>query len=225
MPDPLTIGALAASALAMAAQEVVKAAVSETVKDAYKALMDKVAHWASGEGSMLEAAPSSKGKQLAVAEIIDAQSEEDKQALRLPGGKPPSQAEGECAGNWSRRRSSDRLGDAARQGQRYKRRWRPCPRHSWRQTEDRRHFGRRAGRENRDGSGHRPSRCADHRGANHQFDRRDACSRRRCADERRPSGAARDRAPGWRVRTSERRRHLRSRSSQDCCPSRRRGHS
>ena len=83
MPDPLTIGALAASALAMAAQEVVKAAVSETVKDAYKALMDKVADWASGEGSMLEAAPSSKGKQLAVAEIIDAQSEEDKQALKL----------------------------------------------------------------------------------------------------------------------------------------------
>ena len=83
MPGPLTIGALAVSALAMAGPEVVKAAVSEAVKDAYKALKDKVAHWASGEVSTLEAAPSSKGKQLAVAEIIDAQSEEDKQALKV----------------------------------------------------------------------------------------------------------------------------------------------
>jgi hypothetical protein len=82
MPDPLTIGALTASAIAMAFEQLVKTGVGEAVKDAYKALRDKVAHWASGEVATLEAAPSSKGKQLAVAEIIDAQSEEDKQALK-----------------------------------------------------------------------------------------------------------------------------------------------
>jgi hypothetical protein len=83
MPDPLTIGALAASALAMAGPEVVKAAVGEAVKDAYKGLKDKVAHWASGEVATLEEAPGSKGKQLAVAEIIDARSDEDKQAMKV----------------------------------------------------------------------------------------------------------------------------------------------
>lgn len=79
MPDPLSIGALAASALSMAGPEALKPGVSEAVKDAYKALKDKVSHWASGELATLEAAPSSKGKQLAVAEIIDTQSDDDKQ--------------------------------------------------------------------------------------------------------------------------------------------------
>jgi hypothetical protein len=35
------------------------------------------------EVTTLEEAPGSKGKQLAVAEIIDAQSDEDKQALKV----------------------------------------------------------------------------------------------------------------------------------------------
>jgi hypothetical protein len=83
MPDPLTIGALTASAITIAVEQLVKTSVGEAVKDAYKALRDKVAHWASGEVATLEAAPSSKGKQLAVAEIIDAQPEEDKRALKV----------------------------------------------------------------------------------------------------------------------------------------------
>ena len=82
MPDPLTIGALVALAIKMAAPEVLKAGVGEAVKDAYKALRDKVAHWGSGEVATLEAAPESKGKQLAVAEIIDAQPAADKDAVK-----------------------------------------------------------------------------------------------------------------------------------------------
>jgi NAD(P)H-dependent flavin oxidoreductase YrpB (nitropropane dioxygenase family) len=45
LSDPVTIGALAASVLAMAAEEVVKTGVGETVKDAYKALKTKIAVW------------------------------------------------------------------------------------------------------------------------------------------------------------------------------------
>jgi hypothetical protein len=81
MPDPLTIGILTAKAISIAAEELVKTAVGGAVKEAYKALRDKVAHWASGEVATLEAAPSSTGKQLAVAEIVDAQSDEDRQVL------------------------------------------------------------------------------------------------------------------------------------------------
>jgi hypothetical protein len=77
MSDPVTIGTLAATALAMGAEAVVKTGVGEVVKDAYKALKDKVSKWASGEVATLEAAPTSKGKQLAVAEIVDAQLADD----------------------------------------------------------------------------------------------------------------------------------------------------
>ena len=41
MFDPVTIGALAASALAIAAPEVVKSVVGQSVKDAYNALKDR----------------------------------------------------------------------------------------------------------------------------------------------------------------------------------------
>ncbi len=67
----------------MAVQELVKSGAGEAAKDAYRALKDKLAHWASNEVTTLEEAPGSKGKQLAVAEIIDAQSDEDKQALKV----------------------------------------------------------------------------------------------------------------------------------------------
>jgi len=66
----------------MAADVAFKGAVGEAVKDGYKALKTKVSQWASSEVAALEAAPSSKGKQLALAEIIDAQSEEDQESLR-----------------------------------------------------------------------------------------------------------------------------------------------
>jgi hypothetical protein len=81
MSDLATIGVVVSSVLAMAAEAVVKSGVGEAAKDAYKALKERVSRWASGEAATLEAAPSSKGRQLAVAEIIDAQSQGDKDAL------------------------------------------------------------------------------------------------------------------------------------------------
>jgi hypothetical protein len=82
MSDPVTVGVLVSSALAMAAEAVLKSGVGEAVKDAYKMLKERVSLWASGEVAMLVAAPDSKGKQLAVAEIVDAQTQHDKNALR-----------------------------------------------------------------------------------------------------------------------------------------------
>jgi hypothetical protein len=82
MLDPVTVGSLVAGALGMAADAALKGAVGEAVKDGYQALKEKVSHWASGEVAALEAAPSSKGRQAVVAEIIDTQSADDKQGLR-----------------------------------------------------------------------------------------------------------------------------------------------
>ena len=82
MVDPVTVGSLVAGALSMAAEAGVKGAVGEAVKDGYKALKEKVSHWASGEVTALEATPSSIGRQTVIAEIIDAQSEDDRKSLR-----------------------------------------------------------------------------------------------------------------------------------------------
>ncbi len=82
MSDPVTIGFLAAQALALAAPEVLKTTVSEATKDAYKKLKELVAHWAGAEVAALEAAPASKGKQLAVAELIDERPEDQREILR-----------------------------------------------------------------------------------------------------------------------------------------------
>lgn len=81
MSDPVTIGDLAASALALAAPEVLKSAVGEAVKDAYKALKEKIAIWASGDVEALAHEPDSKGRQLTVAEKIDKQSPDDQSAV------------------------------------------------------------------------------------------------------------------------------------------------
>jgi hypothetical protein len=82
MADPVTLGFLAATALSMGAEAVVKTAVGEVVKDAYKGLKDVVSRWAGGEVAMLEAAPNSKGKQLAVAEIIDGRAGDEKAQVK-----------------------------------------------------------------------------------------------------------------------------------------------
>lgn len=81
MTDPVTIGALVASALATAAPEVVKSAVGEAVKDGYRALKEKLLPWAATEVAALEASPASKGKQLAVAEVIDTRPDDERLAL------------------------------------------------------------------------------------------------------------------------------------------------
>jgi hypothetical protein len=81
MSDPVTIGGLVAATLALAAETGFKGVVGEAVKDAYKKLKDKVAVWAGEEVATLEAAPSSEGKQLAVAEIIDDRPENERKEL------------------------------------------------------------------------------------------------------------------------------------------------
>ncbi len=73
MVDPTTIGALAASLLAMAGQEIVKTGVGEAVKDGYKNLKAKIAGWAGADVEALAADPDSAGRQLIVAETINRQ--------------------------------------------------------------------------------------------------------------------------------------------------------
>jgi len=80
MTDPVTIGTLAASALALAGDETVKGFVGEAVKDAYKKLKDKIAHWAGAEIDALEKAPAAPARQGVVAEAVDGQPPEE-QAL------------------------------------------------------------------------------------------------------------------------------------------------
>jgi hypothetical protein len=82
MGDPVTIGVLAAAALAMAAEAVVKAGVGEVVKDAYQALKTKIAVWCGSDVEALANDPTSKGRQLIVAEKIDQQSPEDQAEIK-----------------------------------------------------------------------------------------------------------------------------------------------
>ena len=79
MTDPVTIGTLAASALAMASGEAIKGFVGQAVKDAYKNLKDKIAHWAGADVDALEKAPS-LARQSVVAEAVDGRPPEE-QAL------------------------------------------------------------------------------------------------------------------------------------------------
>ena len=82
MSDPVTLGFLAAQTLALAAPEILKTTVGEATKDAYKALKDRIARWAGAEVQALEAVPSLKSKQFAVAELIDAQPDDEREKLR-----------------------------------------------------------------------------------------------------------------------------------------------
>lgn len=78
-----TVGSLVAEALGMAAGAALKGAVGEAVKDGYKALKEKVSYWASGEVAALEQTPGSVGRQTVIAEIIDAQPEDDQSSVRV----------------------------------------------------------------------------------------------------------------------------------------------
>ena len=82
MADAVTVGSLVAEALSMAAEAVLKGAAGEAVKDGYKALKERVSRWASGDAVELEKTPGSAARQAIIAEIIDAQSEEDRKSLR-----------------------------------------------------------------------------------------------------------------------------------------------
>jgi hypothetical protein len=83
MIDPITTGALVASALSLGAKAV-EVATGEATKDAYKALKAKVTRWASSE-VVLEKTPESVARQAVLAEIIDNRPKEDQQAARETG--------------------------------------------------------------------------------------------------------------------------------------------
>jgi hypothetical protein len=81
MADPITIGVLTASALAMAGEAALKGAVGEAAKDAYKALKSRVAQWAGIDVEALEKAPTSQARRAVVAEIVDSQSGDEQAAV------------------------------------------------------------------------------------------------------------------------------------------------
>jgi hypothetical protein len=83
MADPVTIGALTASALAMAGEAALKGAVGEAAKDAYKALKSRVAKWAGSDVEALEKTPASPARRAVLAEVIDSQSGEEQAALHV----------------------------------------------------------------------------------------------------------------------------------------------
>ena len=73
MTDPATIGTLVATSLSIAADETIRGVVSEAAKDAYRALKEKVAHWAGGDVEALEKAPASVNRRALIAEAVDGQ--------------------------------------------------------------------------------------------------------------------------------------------------------
>ncbi len=82
MTDPGTIGTLAATALAMTADAALKGAVGEGVKDAYKALKEKVTRWAGGDVEALEKAPASANRQALIAEAVDGQPADERAMVK-----------------------------------------------------------------------------------------------------------------------------------------------
>jgi hypothetical protein len=82
MVEPVTLGAVVASALAMAAEAALKGSVGEAAKEAYQALKGKIAEWTGYDVDLLEKDPASKGRQTVVAEKLDRQSEADKAEMR-----------------------------------------------------------------------------------------------------------------------------------------------
>jgi hypothetical protein len=62
---------------------VLKGVVGEGVKDAYKALRDKIAPWAGSDVEAVEKAPTSPARQAVVAEIIDGRPADDQAAARV----------------------------------------------------------------------------------------------------------------------------------------------
>jgi hypothetical protein len=79
--DPITVGMLVAGVLSLGG-EAVKTAVGEVVKDAYKALKDKLAAWAAGDVAELEKTPSSDARKAVIAEVVNNLPAEDQAELR-----------------------------------------------------------------------------------------------------------------------------------------------
>jgi hypothetical protein len=82
MIDPVTIGVLAASTLAFGADAVSRNGIPEVVKDAYRALKEKVATWVRDDVEALEKEPTSTTRQAVIAEEIDKQSPDDRADIK-----------------------------------------------------------------------------------------------------------------------------------------------
>lgn len=82
MPEPITIGALAASALAMAADAAINGAIGTAAKDAYTSLKAAIARWSGSDVELLEREPASTARRGVIAEIVDRQSANDQTAVQ-----------------------------------------------------------------------------------------------------------------------------------------------
>jgi hypothetical protein len=82
MADPVTIGTLAAAALAIAAEAALKGGVGEAVKDAYAALKSWIGKWAEHDVKALESSPGSSARKAVLAEAIDTLKEDDALTVR-----------------------------------------------------------------------------------------------------------------------------------------------
>jgi hypothetical protein len=82
VPDPITVGVLVAGALSLGGEAVVKTAVGEVVRDAYKALKDKLGIWAAGDVAELEKTPHSDPRKAVIAEVVNNLPAEDQEELR-----------------------------------------------------------------------------------------------------------------------------------------------
>jgi hypothetical protein len=82
MVDLVSVGAFVAAVLSLAGETVLKAGVTDAVKDAYKALKTKVSHWAAEDADQLENSPKSKARQAVVAEKVDSLPASDQETLR-----------------------------------------------------------------------------------------------------------------------------------------------
>jgi hypothetical protein len=83
MNDPVTIGTLAASALAMAMEALGKGVLGDDAKDAFYSLKDKIVQWASSDVAALETTPMSEARKAVVAEGIEQRSPEDEESVRV----------------------------------------------------------------------------------------------------------------------------------------------
>ena len=82
MTDPVTVGTLVVGAFSLGGEAIVKSAVGEAVKDAYKALKTKMSIWAANDVGELEKTPVSNTRKAVIVEAIDRLSQEDQEVLR-----------------------------------------------------------------------------------------------------------------------------------------------
>ncbi len=82
MSDPITVGSLVALAVSTAVQELTKGIAADATKVAYNALKEALSTTAGSEVEALEKAPNSTGRQMVLAELVNAQSKNEKKSLR-----------------------------------------------------------------------------------------------------------------------------------------------